>query len=111
MEGMVIKKRWRPKIPQSLPPFLNEQEYERIKLAAESLSLRNRTLILFLFSSGCRRSEVSNLNIEDIDIERRTAKVKGKGKKIRYVHFSEECALVLTDYLQTVLLIKQMPYL
>lgn len=101
MEDMVIKKRWRPKIPQSLPRYLNEQEYARVKLAAESLSLRNRALILFLFSSGCRRSEVSNLNIEDIDIERRTAKVKGKGKKIRYVHFSEECALVLTDYLQT----------
>jgi integrase/recombinase XerD len=101
MEDMVIKKRWRPKIPQSLPRYLNEQEYARVKLAAESLPLRDRALILFLFSSGCRRSEVSNLNIEDIDIERRTAKVKGKGKKIRYVHFSEECALVLIDYLQT----------
>lgn len=101
MEEMVIKKRWRPKIPQSLPRYLNEQEYARVKVEAENLSLRNRALILFLFSSGCRRSEVSNLNIEDIDIKRRTAKVKGKGKKIRYVHFSEECTVVLTDYLQT----------
>lgn len=101
LENMVIKKRWRPKIPQSLPKYLNEQEYARVKLAAEGLSLRDRALILFLFSSGCRSSEASNLNIQDINLEKRTASVKGKGKKIRYVHFSEECALVLKDYLKT----------
>ncbi len=101
LENMIIKKRWRPKIPQSLPKYLTEQEYARVKLAAESLSLRNRSLILFLFSSGCRSSEASNLNIQDINLEKRTASVKGKGKKIRSVHFSEECALVLKDYLTT----------
>jgi integrase/recombinase XerD len=101
MENTVIKKRWRPKIPQALPRYLNEQEYARVKLAAESLSLRDRALILFLFSSGCRRQEVSDLSIEDINLEKRNAKVRGKGKKIRFVHFSEECALVLKDYLGT----------
>lgn len=101
MENMVIKKRWRPKIPQALPRYLNEQEYARVKLAAQCLSLRDRTLILFLFSSGCRRQEVSDLNIQDINLEQRTAKVRGKGKKIRNVHFSEECGLILKDYLQT----------
>jgi integrase/recombinase XerD len=99
LDKMMVKKRWRPRIPQSLPRYLNEQEYARVKLAAESLSTRNRALILFLFSSGCRRSEVSKLNICDVDLERRTADVKGKGSKIRKVHFSEECALVLKDYL------------
>lgn len=101
MEHMVIKKRWRPKIPQTLPKYLTEQEYSRIKLAAEALTLRDRSLILFLFSSGCRSSEVSLLNIQDVNIENRTAEVKGKGKKIRYVHFSVECALILKEYLKT----------
>lgn len=101
MENVVIKKRWRPKIPQALPKYLTEQEYARVKLAAESLSLRNRSLILFLFSSGCRSSEASYLNIQDVQLEKRTAIVKGKGKKIRHIHFSEECALVLREYLAT----------
>ena len=101
MDTVVIKKRWRPKIPQALPKFLNDQEYARVKHVAESLSLRNRALILFLFSSGCRRSEVSNLSIQDVNLETRTAEVKGKGKKIRQVHFSVDCALVLKDYLST----------
>lgn len=101
MDTVVIKKRWRPKRPQSLPKFLNEQEYARVKLVAETLPLRDRAIVLFLFSSGCRRSEVSNLTVQEIDLEKRTAEVKGKGKKIRHVHFSVECALVLKDYLRT----------
>lgn len=100
LANTVIKKRWRPKIPNSLPKYLNESEYARVKLAAESLPLRDRALVLFLFTSGCRRSEVSNLNIEDVDINRRTAKVNGKGNKIRHVHFSDECALLLKEYLE-----------
>ncbi|MBU7595726.1 tyrosine-type recombinase/integrase [Metabacillus halosaccharovorans] len=101
LEAVIIKKRWRPKIPQALPKYLTEQEYARVKLIAEKLSIRDRALILFLFTSGCRRSEVSQLTIQDVDINRRTAEVRGKGKKIRYVHFSEECALILSDYLST----------
>lgn len=101
IESVIIKKRWRPKIPESLPKYLNEQEFARAKLAAEELSIRDRALVLFLFSSGCRKTEVVDLTIQDINIDRRTAEVKGKGKKIRNVHFSEECALVLRDYLRT----------
>jgi integrase/recombinase XerD len=101
LENMIIKKRWRPKLPLSLPRYLNEQEFAQVKLVTESSSLQVRAIILFLFSSGCRRSELSNLNIQDVDIKKRTAIVKGKGKKMRLVHFSEECALVLTNYLQT----------
>jgi integrase/recombinase XerD len=47
MDTVVIKKRWRPKIPQALPKFLNDQEYARVKLVAETLSLR----IVHLFYS------------------------------------------------------------
>lgn len=100
IENNLIKKRWRPSIPQSLPYYLSEQEYASVKLAAEELSYRDRTIVLFLFSSGCRKSEVSNLTINDVNLKRRSAEVKGKGKKIRTVHFSEECALVLKEYLE-----------
>jgi integrase/recombinase XerD len=101
MDKTVMKKRWRPKISKSLPKHLDEFEYARVKLVAEELSIRDRALILFLLSSGCRVSEVSNLNIHDVNFKARTAEVIGKGKKIRHVHFSVECALVLNDYIQT----------
>jgi len=98
MDKQIIKNRWRPKIPHSLPQYLTEQEYARVKLEAEGLSIRDRALILFLFTSGCRKSEVSNITLQDLDMAKRTVKVNGKGNKIRYVHFSEECAFVLKEY-------------
>jgi integrase/recombinase XerD len=101
MENMVIKKRWGPKISQTLPKYLTEEEYARVRLAAESFNVRDRAIILFLFSSGCRRGEICNLLIGDITLEKRTAKVIGKGKKVRYIHFSVECAIVLKEYLQS----------
>lgn len=101
IENVIIKKRWRPKIPKSLPKYLSENEFAKVKLTTENSVLRDRALMLFLFSSGCRSSEVSNLSIKDVNLEKRTAEVTGKGKKIRKVHFSEECALVLKDYIHT----------
>lgn len=98
---MLIKKRWGPKASQPLPKFLTEQEYARVKMTAERLPLRDRAIVLFLFSSGCRRSEVAQLLIQDVDLNRRTVVVQGKGKKFREVHFSEECALIIKDYLET----------
>ncbi len=97
----VVKKRWRSKIPYSMPRYLNEQELAKVKLEAETLPVRDRALILFLFSSGCRSHEVANLKVQDVELKKREAIVNGKGGKIRYVHFSEECALILSDYLTT----------
>jgi len=99
IERSLTKNRWRPHIPQSLPKYLNDHELARVKIQAERLSLRDRAIIAFLFSSGCRRSEVVGLNVEDVDLEERTAQVLGKGKKLREVHFSEETSLLLQDYL------------
>lgn len=99
MENRVLKKRWRPKINPSLPKYLTEEEYSRVMIAAEELSLRNRALVLLLFSSGCRIGELCNLLIQDVDLSERTAIVQGKGNKIRTIHFSIECAIVLQEYL------------
>lgn len=101
MERTVMKKRWKPKVPKSMPKYLDEFEFARVKRIAEQIPIRDRALILFLFSSGCRVSETSNLNIQDVSLDKRTAKVIGKGEKIRHIHFSEECSLVLKEYLKT----------
>ncbi|QPC47560.1 tyrosine-type recombinase/integrase [Mangrovibacillus cuniculi] len=101
MDRVVMKKRWKPKIPHSLPKYLSEEEFARVKKASESFSTRDRALLLFLFSSGCRSAEVSSLKIKDVVLSKRTADVVGKGKKIRQVHFSVECLLLLEEYLDT----------
>ncbi|TMN21907.1 tyrosine-type recombinase/integrase [Lentibacillus cibarius] len=101
LNAPVIKSRWKPAIPESLPQYLNGEELARVKREAEDLPLRDRALILLLLSSGCRKTEASYLNIEDVQLKKRTAMVMGKGGNLRHIHLSEECALVLQDYLQT----------
>lgn len=71
-----------------------------MQLESERSSLRNQTLVEFMLTSGCRVGEVHRLNLEDVDLENRTARVVGKGKKIRNVHFSEKCAVLLERYLE-----------
>ena len=44
---------------------------------------------------------MAQLTIQDVNLDKRTVEVVGKGKKIRHIHISEECALVLRKYLQT----------
>ncbi|MGE7544177.1 tyrosine-type recombinase/integrase [Sporosarcina newyorkensis] len=101
MDQTIVKKRWRPKLPHSLPKYLDEHEYARVLLNLEQLSERDRAIVLFLFTTGCRVSEVSNLNIEDVNFEKRTVEVVGKGNKLRQSYFSDECGIVLSAYLQT----------
>ncbi|MTV49611.1 tyrosine-type recombinase/integrase [Heliobacillus mobilis] len=96
---VLVKSRWRPKIPKSLPKFLNRNELARVKFQADLLPLRERVLVAFLLTSGCRRSEAAGINLEDVDLKSQTAIVLGKGKRIRKVHFSIECALLLKQYL------------
>lgn len=62
-------------------------------------SLRERALLEFLYSTGCRVGEVEKLNIEDLNFENCSAIVNGKGSKQREVYFTTECKVWLKKYL------------
>lgn len=95
-----IKRRWFPRIPKSLPKYIEKGDIAKIRLESEK-SLRSQALVEFMLTSGCRVAEVHELNLEDIDMENRTARVVGKGKKIRHVHFSNKCAVLLERYVES----------
>jgi site-specific recombinase XerC len=101
VERVLVKKRWRPRLPKPIPKYLDKGEQARVKLKAERLSIRDRAIYEFLLSSGCRCSELTGLDLKGLDIANRTAMVLGKGRKIRQVHFSETCAILLQKYLAT----------
>lgn len=96
-----IKSRWYPRLPKPVPKFLEKEEIEKVRLNCEQNLLRDRLLVEFLLVSGSRVGEVYKLDREDVDIEKRTAQVLGKGKKFRLVHFTEKCALLLERYLES----------
>lgn len=98
MENVPIKTRWFPRLPKPMPKYLEKEELAKVRQNAEKEMLRNRIILEFLLSSGCRIRELHLLNKSDVDLENRTARVIGKGRKIREVHFSETCAILLERY-------------
>lgn len=60
---------------------------------------RDLALADFLYATGCRVSEVSTLNVSDVDFEKKEIVVLGKGNKQRKVYLTDVAALHLREYL------------
>jgi integrase/recombinase XerD len=88
-----------PKESMSLPKNLSKEDFERLRYFKKSL--RNQAIFELLASSGMRVSEMTALNIHDIDFVNRQIKVLGKGNKERMVHFSPVTKFCLSNYLVT----------
>ena len=63
------------------------------------LDSRNRTIIDVLYSTGCRVSELCDINISDIDLDEKYLKLKGKGSKQRIVPIGSMLYKNLLQYL------------
>ncbi|KAI4439009.1 Tyrosine recombinase XerC [Schaedlerella arabinosiphila] len=74
---------------------------DREKIKNACTSIRDLALTEFLYATGLRVSEVSSLNIDDIDFILREGIVIGKGSKERRFYMSEVCSLYLKKYLQS----------
>ena len=60
---------------------------------------RDAALVGLLYDTGMRASEVANLRTDDIDLEHGVAVIRHtKGKRVRRVSFSDECARLLDRY-------------
>ncbi len=83
-----------PKRPKALPKYLTEEEIGAMLTEARRKSLRDYVLLGLLAYTGMRVSELCNLNLEDLELEKRVVHIRGgKGKKDRIVilpqHFVE----------------------
>jgi len=66
----------------------------------EVLGLRDRAILETLYSTGIRRSELVNILLHDVDVQRGTVFVRlGKGKKDRVVPIGERALAWTTKYL------------
>lgn len=75
---------------------LSSEELERLRDACEGY--REKALVEFLVSTGCRLSEVAGLSCEDLNFVDRSVTVHGKGDKDRVVYFSVRAGLMLQAY-------------
>jgi len=76
---------------------LSQEQLERLRDACKTY--KERALVEFLASSGCRLSEVSGIRMEDVNWRDRSVVVHGKGNKSRKVYFSVRAKLMLEEYI------------
>jgi integrase/recombinase XerC len=90
-----------PKAPQHLPRFLSEPEIRALLEAPDDSDegRRDRAILEFLYATGMRASELTGLNLGDIDLAERSVRVLGKGRKERIVPFGAEAAQAMRHYL------------
>lgn len=76
---------------------LTVEELERLRDAC--VTYREKALIEFLVSTGCRLSEVAQLRAADLNLADRSVQVTGKGDKDRVVYFSVRARLMVQEYI------------
>jgi integrase/recombinase XerC len=95
-----------PKIDKRLPTYLDRQHTERLFEWAEGRAAgdefgptRDLAILELFYSTGIRLSELSGMNLEDLDLLSDQAKVRGKGRKERLVPVGSRAVLALRRYL------------
>ena len=87
------------KEPKRMRKPLTEEQVEILRDCM--LTRRERAILEFFLSTGCRLSEVLNVKVRDIDFVNKTLLVIGKGNKERRVYFTERCKRSLNNYLKS----------
>jgi integrase/recombinase XerD len=87
-----------PRAARNLPKALSVPDVERLLAAPvgdEPLALRDRAMLELLYGAGLRISELTALDLDDLDPVERLVRVRGKGDKERIVPYGEVAALAL----------------
>jgi site-specific recombinase XerD len=94
----------RPRVPEHVRPAYGLHQLEQFLGACdngreEETRLRNRAILLMLYETGARITEVCELEDSQVDLAERTGYVHGKGDKYRYVFWGVRTAAALDRYL------------
>ena len=96
-----------PKLEKRLPTYMDRSQTETLFDWAESRasgdepgSTRDLAMLELFYSTGIRLSELSGMNVEDLDLLADQVKVRGKGRKERIVPLGSRAVLALRRYLQ-----------
>lgn len=91
-----------PKLPRTLPKALTVDEVGALLEAPDAslvLGRRDKALLEFMYATGARVSETTGIDMEDLDLEERTALVTGKGTKQRIVPLGTFAVDAIAKYL------------
>ena len=83
--------------------YLTEEELQAIFNSIDtstSKGLRNLAILVLLYDTGARASEIISLKVEDIQLEEKLVILTGKGNKQRVVPIMENTKEILVHYLK-----------
>lgn len=92
-----------PKWGRPLPETLTESEVLALLGAPDAGSIvgrRDQALLEFLYASGCRVSEALDLREDSLQLDERSARVEGKGGKVRFVPLGAVAVAALEIWIQ-----------
>jgi integrase/recombinase XerD len=92
-----------PRRSRKLPQVLTRGEVEKLlsqPRGTDPSALRDRALLEVMYASGLRASEAIGLELEDIDLEERLLRARGKGSKERIVPIGQAALRALNAYLE-----------
>ncbi len=91
-----------PKVPKTLPRFLDVDETFALMDIPEGDTFkptRDKAILELLYSAGLRVSELTSLDVIDLDIKESLVRVKGKGRKERIVPIGSKAMEAIRNYL------------
>lgn len=92
-----------PRVGSKPVAIMRDEETVRILRACGGktfLDLRDAAIIRLLYNTGARLSEIAGLQLEDVDLERDTVYLRGKGAKDRRVRIGPKTARAVSRYLR-----------
>ena len=97
-----------PKADKHLPRVITREQIEGLLTAlgeraedGDPAALRDVVVIELLYAAGIRVSELTGLDVDDVDLDRLTLRVVGKGNKERVVPFGVPALRAVRRYLAT----------
>jgi integrase/recombinase XerC len=95
-----------PRARRALPSVLRQDQASDLLRASgagaaerDAIALRDHALLELLYATGVRVSELSGLDVDDVDLARRVVVVLGKGGKERTVPFGEPAEQAVREWL------------
>jgi site-specific recombinase XerD len=92
-----------PAIPETQVPVPTEDDLRRLLRACEGRAFEDRrdaALLSLYLDTGARLSEIANLRVGDVDLESRSVRVLGKGRRPRVLPLGARAALTLNRYMR-----------
>ena len=90
------------KVAKRQKQIISDIEMEQLKQACSKMHgikpYRNRAILLFLASTGCRVSEMVGLNRDSVDLTNLECVVRGKGNKERVVYLDAVTGMAIREY-------------